>query len=178
MDLAALRTCTRCALSATRQRVVIGAGPLDARLMVVGEAPGRSEDEGGAPFVGRSGQLLTRLVLEEVGLERSQYFITNAVKCRPPNNRPPRPDERAACAPWLASQLRDQRPVVVLCVGATAARAVFGVRSPLRDVHGQWLEAHGVRGLVTYHPAAALRGGPNVEAMMRADLALVKAALA
>ena len=98
-------TCTRCALAATRQRVVLGSGPTPARLLVVGEAPGRNEDEGGEPFIGRSGQLLTRLIAEEVGLSREEYFITNVVKCRPPNNRPPRREEITACAPWLAAQL-------------------------------------------------------------------------
>lgn len=175
MDVAALLACTRCALSTTRQRVVVGTGPSRARLMVVGEAPGRTEDEGGAPFTGRSGQLLTRLIAEAVGLERDQYFITNVVKCRPPQNRPPRRDELSACRPWLDEQLRDQRPSVVLAVGATAARAVFGVTAPMREAHGEVVGGEGLRGVVTYHPAAALRQGRIVEDMMRTDLALAKA---
>ena len=174
MDVAALLACTRCALSATRQRVVVGTGPAAARLMVVGEAPGRSEDEGGAPFTGRSGQLLTRLIAEAVGLEREQYFITNVVKCRPPQNRPPRRDELTACRPWLDEQLREQRPTVVLAVGATAAKAVFGVTTPMREAHGEVLISGGPRGVVTYHPAAALRQGRIVEDVMRTDLALVR----
>jgi len=142
--------------------------------MVVGEAPGRSEDEGGAPFTGRSGQLLTRLIAEAVGLEREQYFITNIVKCRPPQNRPPRRDELTACRPWLDEQLREQRPSVVLAVGATAAKAVFGVTTPMREAHGEVLTNGGPRGVVTYHPAAALRQGRIVEDVMRTDLALVR----
>jgi DNA polymerase len=90
MDLDELPSCRACALSTTRQRVVVGSGPAAPRLMVVGEAPGRSEDEGGEPFIGRSGQLLVRLIYEELGLERAHCFITNAVKCRPPHNRTPR----------------------------------------------------------------------------------------
>jgi len=142
--------------------------------MVVGEAPGRSEDEGGAPFTGRSGQLLTRLIAEAVGLEREQYFITNVVKCRPPQNRPPRRDELTACRPWLDEQLREQRPTVVLAVGATAAKAVFGVTTPMREAHGEVVTSGGPRGVVTYHPAAALRQGRIVEDVMRTDLALVR----
>ena len=167
-------TCTRCDLSITRQRVVIGAGPTPARLLVVGEAPGRSEDEGGEPFTGRSGQLLTRLIAEEVGLTRDQYFITNVVKCRPPTNRPPRREEIAACAPWLEIQLALQGANVVLCVGNTAARAVLGLRDGVSTTHGRPVALGSAVGVATYHPAAALRGGPNVVAVMRADLSFVR----
>ncbi len=167
-------TCTRCALAATRQRVVLGSGPTPARLLVVGEAPGRNEDEGGEPFIGRSGQLLTRLIAEEVGLSREEYFITNVVKCRPPNNRPPRREEITACAPWLAAQLALQGASVVLCVGNTAAKAVLGLREGVSTSHGRPMPLAGATGIATYHPAAALRGGPNVVAVMRADLSLVR----
>jgi DNA polymerase len=174
LDVAAASVCRRCALHETRQRVVIGAGPLDARLLVVGEAPGRREDEGGEPFIGRSGQLLTRLIAEELGLGREEYYITNVVKCRPPNNRPPSRLEREACRPWLEEQLRSQNPAVILCAGATAARAVLGSSSPVGTLHGQIFTVFGASALATYHPAAALRGGSNVERVMRADLVLVK----
>ena len=174
MDVDALLACTRCALAATRQRVVIGTGPRGAPLMVVGEAPGRHEDEGGEPFTGRSGQLLTRLIDEVVGLPREAYFITNVVKCRPPQNRTPQRAEIAACRPWFEEQLAFQAPSVVLAVGATAAKAVFDVTTPLREAHGHALLVNGVRGLVTYHPAAALRQGRIVEDMMRADLSVVR----
>ncbi len=174
LDVAAASVCRRCDLHQTRQRVVIGSGPLDARLVVVGEAPGRSEDDGGAPFIGRSGQLLTRLIAEEVGLRREEYFITNVVKCRPPQNRTPTRAEQAACRPWLDEQLTSQHPAVILCAGATAARAVLGVRTTMATLHGQPVGVFGATGLATYHPAAALRGGPNVERVMRADLAIVK----
>jgi DNA polymerase len=146
--------------------------------MVVGEAPGRTEDEGGEPFTGRSGQLLTRVIFDEVGLTREEYFITNVVKCRPPHNRPPTTLEQSTCRPWLEAQLVTQRPTVLLCVGNTASRAVLGWRAGVTEVHGQVVEVHGARGLATYHPAAVLRGGPNVEAVFRADLATVKELLA
>ena len=177
MDVAALLACTRCGLSSTRQRVVVGTGPERAGLMVVGEAPGRTEDEGGEPFTGRSGRLLTRLIEEEVGLLRDQYFITNVIKCRPPLNRPPRRDELLACRPWLEEQLRTQRPSVVLAVGATAAKALYGVTTSMREAHGRVATNGDAHGVVTYHPAAVLRQGRIVEDVMRTDLALVKALL-
>ncbi len=169
-DLSALASCTRCALSTTRQRVVVGSGPQGATLVVVGEAPGRSEDEGGEPFVGRSGQLLTRLIAEELHLERVDYFITNVVKCRPPANRTPTRVEIATCRPWLHEQLALFPRGVVLAVGNTAGRALFGYRDALKSVRGQVLRGELGRGVVTFHPAAALRGGPSVVEMMREDL--------
>ncbi|MDE3044177.1 MAG: uracil-DNA glycosylase [Acidobacteriota bacterium] len=174
VDLSELPTCARCALAATRQRVVVGSGPTNARLVVVGEAPGRFEDEGGQPFVGRSGQLLVRVIEEELGLGREAYFITNTVKCRPPQNRPPRRDEIATCRPWLDEQLRVAAGAVVLAVGNVAGRAVFGYTGPLAHARGRLLSSARARGVVTYHPAAALRGGSSVVAMMREDLRVLR----
>lgn len=178
MGLDNAASCTRCALAQTRQRVVLGSGPVDAPLLVIGEAPGRHEDEGGAPFIGRSGQLLTTLIYEELGLTREMYFITNVVKCRPPQNRTPTRSEIAACQPWLDEQRRVQRPRVVLAVGQTAARSVLGQRGPMATSHGRIVALGDGVGVATYHPAAALRGGPNVVAMMRADLQIVNEVLA
>jgi len=172
-----LASCTKCALHHTRQRVVIGSGPLNARLMVVGEAPGRAEDEGGAPFIGRSGQLLVRLIAEELGLTRDEYFITNVVKCRPPKNRTPSVAEATTCQPWLDQQIATQQPSYLLAVGATAARYALGLVAPMREIHGVASLRGDVVGLATYHPAAALRGGPNVVAVMRADLTIVRGLL-
>ncbi|MDE3107124.1 MAG: uracil-DNA glycosylase [Acidobacteriota bacterium] len=174
VDLSELPTCARCALAATRQRVVVGSGPTNARLVVVGEAPGRFEDEGGQPFVGRSGQLLVRVIEEELGLGREAYFITNTVKCRPPQNRPPRRDEIATCRPWLDEQLRVAAGAVVLAVGNVAGRAVFGYTGPLAHARGRLFTSARARGVVTYHPAAALRGGSSVVAMMREDLRVLR----
>jgi uracil-DNA glycosylase family 4 len=173
VDLDGLSTCTRCDLATTRQRVVIGSGPTGPALMVVGEAPGRTEDEGGEPFIGRSGRLLFDLIRDEVGLAREQCFVTNVVKCRPPGNRTPRPDELAACRPWLDEQLIAVAPRVVLALGNTAARALFGGREGVGRTHGVVHQLGAASGLATYHPAAALRG-PSVVDVMRADLRLVR----
>ncbi len=175
VDLAQLPACTACALHTTRQRVVVGSGPATPRLLVVGEAPGRSEDEGGEPFIGRSGQLLVRLILEEVGLRREEYFVTNVVKCRPPHNRTPRVSEVATCRPWLEAQIATLRPARILAVGNVAAKAVFGFDEGITRTHGHPSQHLGVPGVATYHPAAALRAGPNVVDVMRADLRILRA---
>jgi uracil-DNA glycosylase family 4 len=168
-----VRACTRCPeLAATRTQVVVGSGPPDARLVVVGEAPGAVEDETGTPFVGRSGQLLDKL-LDEVGLPRAQVAVINTVKCRPPGNRLPTRSETANCRPWTARQLAELSPELVLTLGLSAATWFLG-RTTLRAVRGRVHAVEGRRVLPTYHPAAALRGGPRGEAMtrLREDLAL------
>ena len=176
--LEGLSTCTRCDLALTRTRVVVGTGPSRPALMVIGEAPGREEDEGGEPFVGRSGRLLFRLLGDVVGLEREECFVTNVVKCRPPGNRVPTATEIATCRPWLEAQLAAVAPRAVLALGATAARAVFGERAPMARAHGRVRHLGPVPGPVTYHPAAALRGGARVVASASADLAVVREILA
>lgn len=146
--------------------------------MVVGEAPGRTEDEGGEPFIGASGQLLFRLLEEEVGLTRAQCFVTNVVKCRPPNNRAPKREELEACRPWFDAQLDDVRPGAVLALGNTAARSVFGYEHGIGTTHGLVVRLAGGPGMATYHPAAALRGGPRVVEVIRADLRILKSLVA
>lgn len=165
-----LRECTDCGLATTRQRVVVGSGPAHCSLVVVGEAPGRHEDEGGQPFVGRSGQLLTRLIEEELGLSRDQYFITNMVKCRPPANRPPRSSEVEACRPWLEWQLDTLSPTGILCVGNTAARGLLHTTEGITTLRQRLHHYRGALVVTTFHPAAALRGGPNVVEVMRHDI--------
>jgi DNA polymerase len=177
LDLSQLSTCTRCALSEHRQRVVIGSGPEGAALMVLGEAPGRSEDEGGAPFIGRSGRLLFELIGEELGRTREQCFVTNVVKCRPPANRTPTGSEIATCRPWLDEQLRRCQPSVVLALGNTAAKSLFGFDEGIGVTHGRVVQLGGAKGVATFHPAAALRGGPSVVEVMRSDLRIVRALL-
>ena len=172
-DLGELETCTRCDLSLTRQRVVVGTGPRDAALVVIGEAPGRSEDEGGAPFIGRSGRLLFQLIEEELGLTRGRCFVTNVVKCRPPGNRTPTRHEVETCRPWLDQQLAGVTAKVVLALGNTASRAVLGHASGIGETHGRVVAVGDKRAVATYHPAAALRGGPNVVGVMREDLRIV-----
>lgn len=169
-----MASCVRCSLAATRQRVVIGTGPLDARLMIIGEAPGRTEDEGGAPFIGQSGKLFFTLLGEEVGLTREECYVTNVVKCRPPANRTPTPHEIETCRPWLIEQLDLVAPSFILTLGNTAGRAIFAYQSGIGRVHGHVFRSGAIRGLPTYHPAAALRGGPSVIDVMRADLGVLR----
>jgi DNA polymerase len=166
--------CTRCSLSTTRTTVVLGSGPRTARLLLIGEAPGRHEDEGGEPFVGRSGQLLFRLLGEELNVQRRECFVTNVVKCRPPGNRTPRSSEMAACRPWLDMQRHELQPLVTLTLGLTATRAVLGVRDPMDQLHGRPVTSESGVVIPTYHPAAALRQGPSVERVMRADLQVAR----
>ncbi|MGB8650566.1 MAG: uracil-DNA glycosylase [Mycobacteriales bacterium] len=172
LELAArIRGCTACPeLAATRSSVVVGSTPPGARLLVVGEAPGAQEDATGTPFVGRSGQLLDRL-LAEAGLPRPQVAVLNTVKCRPPGNRVPSRLETASCRPWTAAQLDLLAPALVVTLGLSAATWFLG-RTTLSAVRGQVHEVDGRRVLPTYHPAAALRGGPQGEPLrlLRADL--------
>ena len=170
-----IRTCTSCSLSATRTQAVPGSGPGTARLVIVGEAPGAAEDAGGLPFVGRSGSLLLSLLAEQSGLSRDEVFITNTVKCRPPGNRDPRPDEVAACRGHLTDQLRclSDSCELVLTVGNVATRAVLGTRQGILSLRGVPVIVEGVPApvLPTLHPAAALRGGPTAQALLAEDLA-------
>jgi uracil-DNA glycosylase family 4 len=160
--------------------------------MVVGEAPGRDEDRLGRPFVGRSGQLLDRLLAEEAGLRREQVYIANVVKCRPPGNRDPRPDEIASCRPYLDRQVQLIQPRVVLTLGNFSTRLLLATKAGITQLRGRtypWVPASGAGDGVssgdgaslivpTFHPAAALRGGGEVLARMRADFVRVKEVLA
>ena len=160
-DLAGLEreasVCIRCPLSQGRTTVVFGEGDPHAGLMVVGEGPGREEDLQGRPFVGRSGQLLDKLLLEEAGLARSQVYIANVVKCRPPGNRTPEPEEANTCSPFLFRQIDVVRPEVIVALGATAATYLLGQRQPLAGLRGRMHSVRGTRLIVTYHPAYLLR---------------------
>lgn len=169
--------CVACRLSETRTNVVFGVGSARSGLLVVGEGPGRDEDLKGEPFVGRSGQLLDRLVYEELGLTRASFYIANVVKCRPPGNRDPAPDEIEACSGFLEGQLAALDPRVVVTVGNVATRVLLGTTEGISALRGR---AHAWRGRVlipTFHPAYALRGGGVVVAQMRADLVRAKLAL-
>lgn len=164
--------CTLCPLSIGRTQVVFGEGDPCAGVMVVGEGPGREEDLQGRPFVGRSGQLLDKLLLEEAGLERHQVYIANVVKCRPPNNRDPQPDEITACRPYLDRQVELIGPAVLLTLGNFATRALLGTNEGITRLRGRshpWPGGPGPVVVPTFHPAAALRGGGEVVAKMRAD---------
>jgi DNA polymerase len=145
--------------------------------MFVGEAPGRDEDLRGEPFVGRSGQLLDRLVLEELGLTRDHFYVANTVKCRPPNNRDPLPAEIASCRPFLEAQLDLVDPKVVVTLGNFATKLLLETTEGISKLRGRTYP-YGSRVLVpTFHPAAALRGGGTPMAQMRADLVRTKEAL-
>ncbi len=168
---AAMQGCTRCpGLASTRTQVVVGQTPPAARLLVVGEAPGAQEDAHGVPFVGRSGQLLDRL-LAEAGMPRPDVAVLNTVKCRPPGNRVPSRVETSSCRPWLKAQLAQVEAAVVVPLGLSATRWFLGSVT-LAEVRGRVHEVDGRRVLPTYHPAAALRGGPQGEPMrlLREDL--------
>jgi DNA polymerase len=153
---AAVNACTRCQLYKTATHGVPGEGPLDARFVVVGEAPGADEDASGRPFVGASGQLLTK-ILAAISLRREEVFIANVVKHRPPGNRNPAPDEVAACSPYLVRQLELVRPKVILTVGNFAAQTLLGTKLGISKLRGQVHLYHGVPLIATYHPAALLR---------------------
>ena len=166
--------CTRCALAGGRTQVVFGSGAPNADLMFVGEGPGAEEDRQGLPFVGRSGQLLDRLLSQELGLDRSACYITNVVKCRPPENRDPKPDEIAACRPFLEKQLESVDPKVVVTLGNFASKLLLDTDVGITRLRGQSYEFSGRHLVPTFHPAAALRGGGDVLACMRSDLVRAK----
>ena len=166
--------CTRCPLAEQRTQVVFGVGAPDADLLFVGEAPGRDEDLQGEPFVGRSGKLLDRLMAEELGIDRSRCYIANVVKCRPPDNRDPRPDEIASCRPYLTAQLELIRPKVVVTLGNFATKLLLRTDQGITKVRGQAYPMGEFHLVPTYHPAAALRSGGVVVAEMRADLIRAK----
>lgn len=170
--------CTACGLAAGRTQVVFGTGAPDADLMFVGEAPGAEEDRQGLPFVGRSGQLLDRLLWEEMGLTRDEVMIANVVKCRPPGNRDPEPGELAACTPWLDRQLELVDPRVVVTLGNFATRYLLGTKEGITRLRGRAYPWRGRVLVPTYHPAAVLRGGATPMVQMRADLVRAKLALA
>lgn len=170
--------CTRCALAQTRTQVVFGAGDSKADLLFIGEAPGHNEDIEGEPFIGRSGKLLDTLVVEELGIDRSGYYISNVVKCRPPNNRDPRPVEIEACSGWLQEQLRIINPKVIVTVGNFATRTILGTKEGITTLRGRVHHLGNRLVVPTFHPAAALRGRPDVVAMMREDLLRAKKVIA
>jgi len=152
-------TCTKCRLCEGRRHTVPGEGAADARLVVVGEGPGRVEDQTGRPFVGQAGELLTK-ILAAIDLPRERVFICNVVKCRPPENRVPQYDEIAACVPYLFRQIELVQPAVILAMGGTAAQTLLNTKQSLGALRNQVHRFRGVPVIVTYHPAALLRN-PN-----------------
>jgi DNA polymerase len=170
--------CTRCRLAEGRTQVVWGVGSDAARLMLVGEGPGRDEDLAGEPFVGRSGKLLDKLMAQEIGIDRTRCFVANVVCCRPPGNRDPLPDEIEACRPYLEAKLDHIAPAVVITLGNFATRALLQTSEGITKLRGHAYPFRGGLLVPTYHPAAALRGGGEVLAQMRADFVRAKQLLA
>ncbi len=152
----AICECQSCPLGATRNKFVYGAGNPDADLMFIGEAPGAEEDRRGEPFVGRAGQLLDR-ILAAINFTRDDVYIGNILKCRPPSNRDPQPDEMEACFPHLKQQIALIRPKLICALGRISAQALLATKTPLGRLRGQWHEYEGVPMMATYHPAALLR---------------------
>jgi uracil-DNA glycosylase family 4 len=159
--------CTRCRLARGRTQVVFGVGNPDADVMFIGEGPGYHEDKQGEPFVGAAGQLLTRL-LGEIGLRREDVYIANTVKCRPPGNRDPLPDEIESCRPWLEGQLENIRPRVVVTLGNFATRVILDKAVSISRVRGQRFTVGGRTVIPTFHPAAVLHGGGEAGSQMAA----------
>ena len=148
--------CVRCRLAKTRTQVVFGVGNPDADLMFIGEAPGRDEDQQGEPFVGRAGQLLTDII-KAMKMTREQVYIANVIKCRPPENRNPEPDELDACRPYIRQQVEMIKPKVIVTLGKFGLNSLLEQAYPISAVRGSWLDYRGVKVMPTYHPAYLLR---------------------
>jgi uracil-DNA glycosylase len=154
-----LGECTRCKLHKGRNKIVFGDGNPKAELVFIGEGPGADEDAQGLPFVGRAGKLLTQMI-DAMGLQRKDVYICNVVKCRPPENRAPEPDEVHECSPFLLRQVDAIKPKVIVCLGAVAAKTLLQTTRGISHIRGEWLEWRGRKLMVTYHPAYLLRNPP------------------
>lgn len=166
--------CTKCSLVEHRKQPVFGTGCINADLMFIGEGPGAEEDRLGVPFVGRSGKLLDTLLLEEMNMDRSSCYISNVVKCRPPENRDPKSEEIEACRPYLEKQLEIIEPKVIITLGNFATRLLLDTKIGITKLRGKTYEYLGCSLIPTFHPAAALRGRAGVIEKMRADLCKAK----
>lgn len=168
--------CMRCKLcSLGRSQIVFGIGHTKARLMFVGEAPGEEEDKRGEPFIGRAGQLLTKII-EAIGLSREQVYIANVIKCRPPDNRNPEPDEVAACEPFLFRQIDVIRPAVIVPLGKFAAQCLLKTTDPITRLRGRRFDYRGTTLIPTFHPAYLLRN-PSAKREVWEDMKLVRSIL-
>jgi uracil-DNA glycosylase family 4 len=161
--------CQRCKLAPRRTNLVFGVGNPNADLMFVGEAPGADEDARGEPFVGRAGQLLTDIIERGMGISRNDVYICNVIKCRPPDNRNPEPDEVAACEPFLFRQIDMVRPRAIVGLGTFAVQAVLKVKIPISKLRGNWQDFRGIRFMPTFHPAYLLRT-PSDKRLVWADI--------
>jgi DNA polymerase len=172
-----VRGCTKCRLCETRTQTVFGEGDADAKIFFIGEGPGENEDLTGRPFVGRAGEMLNKWIAA-MGLTREQVYIANIVKCRPPNNRVPAPDEVATCTPYLQRQLEIVRPQVIVTLGLPAAKYMLQSNLSMGKLRGQWHDWRGIKLMPTYHPAYVLRSyTPETRAAVWDDLKKVMAAV-
>lgn len=169
---ACVSVCTLCTLHKTRTQTVFGVGNPQASLLVIGEGPGANEDLQGEPFVGRAGKLLDNMLLS-IGLKREQIYIANIVKCRPPGNRDPLPEETASCTPYLQKQIELINPDVILAVGKIAAHYLLNSQSPLNRLRGNWHTYRNKPLLITYHPAYLLRS-PKEKTKAYSDLLMLR----
>lgn len=177
MDGSEVKPCTRCGLCRTRTNTVFGEGDVDAAIFFIGEGPGEDEDLQGRPFVGRAGVLLDRMIVG-MGLRREQVFIANIVKCRPPGNRVPAPDEVSACTPYLLRQIEIIRPRVIVTLGLSSAKYMLTTSSTMGRLRGIWQQWRGIKLMPTYHPSYLLRSyTPENRAAVWSDLKLVMAEL-
>ena len=167
-----LGDCRRCKLAPSRKTIVFGSGNPHADLMFVGEAPGADEDEQGLPFVGRAGQLLTRII-EAMGMKREDVYICNILKCRPPGNRNPEPDEIASCEPFLQRQIASVKPKVICALGAFGAQSLLRTKEPISRLRGHFIEFRGARLIATFHPAYLLRN-PNEKRKVWEDVQKIR----
>jgi uracil-DNA glycosylase len=168
--------CTRCKLHKGRTNLVFGVGDPHARLMFVGEGPGADEDLKGEPFVGRAGQLLTQII-KAMGLAREQVYIANVVKCRPPENRNPEPDEIEQCSPFLHAQIASVKPAVIVALGKFASQTLLGVETPISRMRGQFHQMGSVAVMPTFHPSYLLRN-PGAKREVWEDMKMVMTRLA
>jgi len=167
-----IHKCKRCQLGDSRTNFVFGSGNPNADIMIIGEAPGADEDAQGKPFVGRAGKLLTK-ILESINLSREEVFIANILKCRPPQNRKPLPEEEDKCEPYLKKQIELIKPAFILALGLTAVDRLLGKKNKMGDIRGTLQDYHGIKMLVTYHPAALLRN-PNWKRLVWEDVKLLR----
>jgi len=168
---AKLDNCARCKLHSDRNNIVFGEGNPNADLMFIGEAPGRDEDKQGIPFVGRAGQLLNKMI-KAMGYERNEVYIGNIVKCRPPNNRNPEPDEVSACIPFLIHQCKLISPKCIVCLGSVATQNLLQTDSKISSMRGKFTEWQGIPVMPTYHPAFLLRNA-SMKAPVWSDMQMV-----
>jgi uracil-DNA glycosylase len=172
----AIGDCQRCKLAPHRTNLVFGVGNPKARLMFVGEGPGADEDARGEPFVGRAGQLLTEIITKGMRLRRDDVYIANVIKCRPPGNRNPEPDEVDACEPFLLRQVDLIKPEVIVALGKFAAQTLLRTKAPITQLRGRWFDYRGIKLMPTFHPAYLLRN-PAEKRMVWQDIQQVMGAL-